>query len=133
MKKQFNSIGLNRIIITALIMAVCGLVFYNIRDMVFGTPLKVVAATDGATLDDTFLPLSGVARHAQQLLINGRTVAIDRTGKFTDAIILSPGYNIVEVALKDRFGNTETRTYHWVVEVSPAVAQATPERTGTNY
>jgi len=119
--------------IGGLVLAVAGLVFYNMRDMVLGTPLEVVTAKDGATLEDTFLPLTGVARHARELLINGRTVAIDRSGKFTDAIILSPGYNIVEVALKDRFGNTDTRTYHWVVEESPAVAQALPDRASSNY
>ena len=129
MKKSLNAICIKKLIVGTLIVAVCGLVLYNIRDLVFGTPLQVVAAKDGSTLEDTFLPLSGVARHARELLINGRTVAIDRSGKFTDAIILSPGYNIVEVALKDRFGNTETRTYHWVVEKPSAVAQSE----GTNY
>ncbi len=115
-----------------MVIGVLTLAAYNMRDMVLGTPLEVVTATDGATLDDTFLPLSGVARHARELLINGRTVPLDRAGAFTDAIILSPGYNIVEVALKDRFGNTETKTYHWVVEVPPLVAQNLPEL-GAHY
>ena len=123
MTQRNNTFLLPKFLITAVILGVFALVLYNIRDLVLGTPLEVVAAQDGATLDSTFLPLSGVARHARELLINGRTVAIDRAGNFTDAIILSPGYNIVEVALKDRFGNTETRTYHWVVEVPSSVAQ----------
>lgn len=129
MKTFSRTICIKKLVIGTLILGVCALVVYNIRDLVFGTPLQVVAAKDGSTLGDTFLPLSGVARHARELLINGRTVAIDRSGKFTDAIILSPGYNIVEVALLDRFGNTETRTYHWVVETTPLVAQSA----GTNY
>ncbi|MFZ4499979.1 MAG: hypothetical protein ACOYMZ_00590 [Minisyncoccia bacterium] len=123
MTQRSNTFPLPKFLITAVILGVFALVLYNIRDLVLGTPLEVVAAQDGTTLDSTFLPLSGVARHARELLINGRTVAIDRAGNFTDAIILSPGYNIVEVALKDRFGNTETRTYHWVVEVPSSVAQ----------
>lgn len=123
MTQRSNTFPIPKFLITAAILGVFALVLYNMRDLVIGTPLEVVAAQDGATLDSTFLPLSGVARHARELLINGRTVAIDRSGNFTDAIILSPGYNIVEVALKDRFGNTETRTYHWVVEVPSSVAQ----------
>ncbi|HEY0979819.1 MAG TPA: hypothetical protein VGE18_00190 [Candidatus Paceibacterota bacterium] len=123
MTKRINTFTIPKVLIAAAIMVVFGLAAYNMRDLVLGTPLQVVAAKDGATLDSAFLPLSGVARHARELLINGRTVAIDRAGNFTDAIILSPGYNIVEVALKDRFGNTETRTYHWVVEVPSSVAQ----------
>lgn len=114
------------IIITAVI-GVLALVGYNVRDAVFGTPLQVVAAENGSTIYDSFVSLSGVARQARELLINGRSVALDRSGNFTDAIILSPGYNIVEIALKDRFGKTETKTYHWVVEPSPAVAQGNSE------
>lgn len=133
MKKIGNNICIQKIAIGTVITLVLALVVYNMRDMVFGTPLQVVTAQDGATLEDTFLPLTGIARHARELLINGRTVAIDRSGKFTDAIILSPGYNIVEVALKDRFGNTDTRTYHWVVEESSAVAQIPTERASSNY
>ncbi len=123
MTQRSNTFPIPKFLITAAILSVFALVLYNMRDLVIGTPLEVVTAQDGATLDSTFLPLSGIARHARELLINGRTVAIDRAGNFTDAIILSPGYNIVEVALKDRFGNTETRTYHWVVEVPSSVAQ----------
>lgn len=110
------------LIITAVI-GILALVGYNVRDAVFGTPLEVEAAKDGTTLHDSFISLSGVARQARELLINGRSVALDRSGHFSDAIILSPGYNIVEIALKDRFGKVETKTYHWVVEPTPAVAQ----------
>ena len=123
MTQRSNTFIIPKFLITAAVLGVFALAAYNMRDLVLGTPLEVVAAQDGATLESTFLPLSGVARQARELLINGRTVPIDRAGNFTDAIILSPGYNIVEVALKDRFGNTETRTYHWVVEVPSSVAQ----------
>lgn len=114
---------MKKYLIVTVIIAVLSLIGYNVRDAVFGTPLQVEAAKNGATLHDTFISLSGVARQARELLINGRSVALDRSGHFTDAIILSPGYNIVEIALKDRFGKVETKTYHWVVEPSPAVAQ----------
>lgn len=123
MTQRSNTFTIPKFLIAGAIIGVFALAAYNMRDLMLGTPLEVVAAEDGATLESTFLPLSGVARQARELLINGRTVAIDRAGNFTDAIILSPGYNIVEVALKDRFGNTETRTYHWVVEVPSSVAQ----------
>ena len=104
---------------------VLGLVAYNVKDLVFGTPLTVTTTTDGATLTTPFLPISGTARHARELLINGRPVAIDREGVFTDEVVLSPGYNIVEVAFKDQFGKQKVRTYHVVVDTPTAVATNT--------
>lgn len=114
---------MKKYLIIAIIISVVGLIGYNVRDAVFGTPLEVVAAKNGSKLTDNFVPLTGVARQAKELLINGRSIDLDRNGNFNDAIILSTGYNIVEIALKDRFGKTETKTYHWVVEPSPTIAQ----------
>jgi hypothetical protein len=104
---------------------VLGLVAYNVKDLVFGTPLTVATTTDGATLASPFLPITGVARHARELLINGRSVAVDRDGNFTDEVVLSPGYNIVEVAFKDQFGKQKIKTYQVVVTPPAAVATTT--------
>lgn len=103
-----------------LALSLIGLIFYNTRDVVFGAPLTVHTAPDGTTLSDIFEPISGIAKHAKTVQINGRDIAIDRFGHFNDGIVLSPGYNIVEVALKDKFGNEKKTTYHWVVEQNTA-------------
>jgi uncharacterized protein YfaP (DUF2135 family) len=68
------------------------------------------------------LPITGNAAHAAQITINGRPIGTDRQGNFTDGVILSPGYNIVEVAETDQFGKEKTKTYHWVASPSPTVA-----------
>jgi hypothetical protein len=119
-------INVRTALLAAVVLSIAALIIFNVRDVVLGTPLKVVSATDGATLEDTFLPIVGVAPHARELSINGRSVFIDRSGNFDDGVILSPGYNIVEVALKDRFGKQTMKTYHVVVEEREAVAQTTP-------
>ncbi len=103
-------------------IAVLGLVSYNIKDLVVGTPLKIQTATDGSTLSTPFLPIVGTAKHAREILINGRPIALDRSGAFNDEVLLSPGYNIVEVALKDQFGNEKIKTYQVVVSIPQAVA-----------
>lgn len=110
------------VVCTILGVAVLGLVCYNLRDMVMGTPITISAATDGATLSSPFLPISGTARHARSLEINGRPVPVDRKGTFTDEVLLSPGYNIVEVASVDQFGKTKVKTYQVVVNTPEAVA-----------
>jgi hypothetical protein len=109
-------------LLAGFIALILALVVYNMRDMLFGAPLTVSAAADGATLEDSFVTLTGAAKHARELQINGRDVPIDRAGSFSDGIILSTGYNIVEVALTDRFGNQKVKTYHWVVSPTDAVA-----------
>lgn len=103
-------------------IAVLGLVFYNIKDFILGTPFQIATASDGSTLSTPFLPIVGTSKHAKEILINGRPVAVDRNGSFNDEVLLSPGYNIVEVALKDQFGNQKIKTYQVVVSIPQAVA-----------
>lgn len=124
MSKNKLSFSIKNLIVGVLGIAVLSLIFTNIKDAFFGTSFQISTAANGATLNDNFLPLSGMAHGAIELLVNGRSINMDRKGNFEDAIILSSGYNIVEVALKDRFGKTETKTYHWVVEPASMVAQS---------
>lgn len=106
--------------------SVIGLVCYNMRDSILGSPLVITTAHDGATVNTAFLPINGVARHARELLINGRAVALDRAGTFTDGVVLSPGYNIVEVAVLDQFGNKKVKTYQIVVTAPVTAVAVTP-------
>lgn len=121
----------NRFTITALlgavvILGVCGFVLGNMRDLLFGAPFAIETVQDGTTLTEGFLPISGKARHARSVTMNGRTIFIDRDGNFTDGVILSPGYNVVEVILRDQFGKEKVTTYHLVLDEATAVAQVRP-------
>ncbi|GEM_PF-912198 len=122
MKKIIKRITLLTILTGVLVTGFLGLVLYNVKDMLFGTPLVVNAMTDGSNIDGTFVPITGSAVHAAHITINGRPIGIDRQGNFADGVILSPGYNIVEVAETDQFGKEKTKTYHWVASASPTVA-----------
>ena len=117
-----NPFTLKTALFVALCVAVVALACYNMRDRILGTPLQVTTARDGATLDTPFLPVAGIARHARELLINGRPIAIDRQGSFNDEVLLSPGYNIVEVAVRDQFGKQKVKTYQIVVNIPESVA-----------
>lgn len=105
-------------------IAVLGFVSFNMRDILFGTPLVIHTAQDGDTLSEEFLPVTGKARHAETVRINGRNVFTDRDGNFADGVILSPGYNVVEVTLRDQFGKERVKTYRLVLEEQEAVAQS---------
>lgn len=120
--RSMKQLTLKSGILLTLGVAIIALVGYNMRDRILGTPLVVRTADNGATLTSAFLPITGSARHARELLINGRSITIDRHGAFTDEIVLSPGYNIVEVSLTDQFGSHKTKTYQVVFDAPQAVA-----------
>lgn len=118
------SLPTSSVLIGVGIIGVLGFASFNMRDLLFGTPLTIHTAKDGDTLSEGFLPVSGKAHHARAVFINGRTVFTDRDGNFADGVILSPGYNVVEVTLRDQFGKEKVKTYHLVLEQQEAVAQS---------
>jgi len=119
-----NNLTLKSGLLLTFGIAVVALIGYNMRDSILGTPLSISTAKDGSTITTPFLPIHGTARHARSLSINGREVTIDREGVFTDEVVLSQGYNIVEVSLTDQFGGQKTKTYQIVVDAPQAVATA---------
>ncbi len=119
-----KALTVKKTIIYTSLLLVLGLVFYDTKDLIVGAPLSVVTASDGATVANSFLPISGNAHHASALQINGRTVALDKNGSFSDGALLSPGYNIVEVTTVDRFGKEKRKVFHLVAEPSTSVATA---------
>ncbi len=104
------------------ISVILALAFYNTKDFLLGAPLSIDTAKDGSTINNSFLPISGVAKHASMLKINGRIVPVEKDGQFRDGALLSPGYNIIEVAMEDRFGKEKRKVFHLVAEPSSTVA-----------
>jgi hypothetical protein len=115
--------------ICALVAFVLGFAAFNMRDILFGCTLTVDGITDGATVASLVFPINGSAPHAKRITVDGRSIAIDREGNFSENILLSPGYNIVEVALEDRFGKEKTKTFHLYADPSPAVASIAAPKT----
>lgn len=110
------------ILIGLMTLGVFGFAIDNMRDLLFGTPLKIQTLSDGTTVSDGFLPIIGNAKHSKNISINGRSLFIDREGNFVDGIVLSPGYNIVEIALLDQFDKEKIKTYHLVFDQIESVA-----------
>lgn len=116
--------SLQSLLLGLTIAAIVGVVFYNTKDVLLGAPLTLHTALDGATISSSYLPITGLARHAATLQINGRIVALDKKGSFSDGVLLSPGYNIVEISQTDRFGKEKRKIIHLVAEPSTSVATA---------
>lgn len=117
-----KNLSTKKVIVSSILALVLGLVFYNTKDLVLGSPLFVSSLKDGSLIKDSYLPISGKAKHAASLHINGRPINISKDGSFSDSALLSPGYNIVEISSKDRFGKEKKKVLHLVASPSKEVA-----------
>ena len=85
--------------------------FFTSKDLIFGVKIINVNIVDGAKMTENVLEIKGNARNAINLTLNGREISIDKTGNFNETIILLPGYNVVNIKAKDKFGHIDEKNY----------------------
>jgi hypothetical protein len=99
--------------------------FARTKDLLFGAGLTL-SQNKSAVNGSEILTLSGVAKRAKELSINGRPIPTELSGAFTDTLALVPGYNIVSVRSKDILGRVSEKTFatYYTPNTATAVAQA---------
>lgn len=105
-KKIIKIGGLSIFFILILIYA-----FFISRDLIFGVQIRNVNLTDGATVTNSIIKLTGNAKNAIRLTLDGREISVDLQGNFNETIALLPGYNIINIKAKDKFGNVDEKNY----------------------
>ena len=67
--------------------------------------------------DDSSLAIvSGNAEKAVYITLNGREIFIDKEGNFSESIIILPGFSIITLNARDKFGKTAEKKFQVVVK-----------------
>ena len=85
--------------------------FFRSHDLIYGVQIKNVNIVDGTTVTDSILKVTGNAKNAINLSLNGREISIDQAGNFNETIALLKGYNIISLKARDKFGYTDEKNY----------------------
>ncbi|MFA6520755.1 MAG: hypothetical protein WCT44_04100 [Candidatus Paceibacterota bacterium] len=93
------------------------------KDLIFGVKIKNVnldglPAQSGAKVTENTIKLTGNAKNAINLTLNGREISIDEQGNFNETIALLAGYNIINIKAEDKFGYVDEKNYKLMYEFS---------------
>jgi len=105
-KKIIKIVGLFIFFILIIIYIIWGS-----KDLIFGVKIKNVNLVDGATVTDNIVKLTGNAKNAIDLTLNGRKISVDEQGNFSETIALLSGYNIINIKAEDKFGYVDEKNY----------------------
>jgi hypothetical protein len=110
-KKIVKISGLSLFFILIIIYA-----FFRSKDLILGVKIRNVdidgsPIKSGATITDNTIEVTGVARNAIFLSLDGREISVDQQGDFDETIALLPGYNIMNIKAQDKFGHTDEKNY----------------------
>ena len=101
-------------------LAMVVIAFFGSYDLIFGVKIKDVNLINGAKVTESTLKVTGNAKNAINLSLNGREISIDQEGNFDETIALLLGYNIINIRAKDKFGYTDEKNYKLIYETENA-------------
>ena len=84
------------------------------KDLIFGVEIEDVNIVDGSKTDKSVLEVTGKAKNALKLTLNGREISIDQQGNFFESVGLLSGYNIITIRAEDKFGNVDEENYQLI-------------------
>jgi hypothetical protein len=79
--------------------------------IIHGPTLSVATLSDGATVDAPMIRISGIAEFTQELSVNGESFALSPKGEFDEKLLLNPGYNLITLVGKDRYGKANRKAF----------------------
>ena len=108
-KKIIKIGGFSIFFILIIIYAILGS-----KDLIFGVKIRNVNIPNGATVTENILKLTGNAKNAINLTLDGREILVDERGNFSETIALLSGYNIINIKAKDKFGYVDEKNYQLI-------------------
>ena len=92
-------------ILAALIIV--GYAAFEIRNYLRGPTVVIDSPAPGVAVDDELLAVRGTTQNASFITLNDNPIYIDEAGRFEERLLLSYGYNIMEIVVRDRFGREQ--------------------------
>src|SRR3989344_6725596 len=102
--------------LSVFFLLIAGYGLWGSHNLIFGVTIKKVSiagekAQSGAKIQDSVIKITGNAKNAIVLTLNGREITINVDGDFNETIALLPGYNIINITAKDKFGYVDEKNY----------------------
>lgn len=95
---------------TALAAIVVSYSIFRFYEYWEGPTVSIERPGQGTTTEKRVLTVSGSAENIDSLSLNDREIFTNPEGDFRELVVLSPGYNVIQVQAADRFGRVESKT-----------------------
>lgn len=93
--------------LSLLALVIISYAAFQARKIVEGPDLKLTSPLSGVQTESV-VDIVGIASNIKEITLNGTPIFIDEQGNFNEKILLSSGYNIIQLEAKDKF-NKETK------------------------
>lgn len=96
--------NIKNLIFAVLLISILGYTYFQMRNLVTGPIIVITEPKSGAVLTSPRVSIIGTTKNISSIELNNRQIFINEQGSFAEKTLLSPGYNVVTLEAKDRFG-----------------------------
>lgn len=109
------------LLIFFVVVLVVGYSLFAFLPFMRGPQLFISSPQNGSTATTSLVTVAGTARGISYLYLNDRQIFTDAAGRWSEPLLLAPGYNILVVRAEDRFGRTAQKKLELI---SPQIASS---------
>ena len=103
------------ILVSTLVLTIVFYAVWQLRHVVGGPSVTIALPQPGFVSDEPLVEIAGTAEQIDFLYLNGRQIFTDETGQFSEKFLASPGYNVIQLVGKDKFGRQTTEMVEFVI------------------
>lgn len=97
-----------RVLITILfVLVIVGYSIFQAHNILTGPEIALASPFSGEVVTEQAVDINGNAKNISFISLDDRPIYIDESGQFKEKLLLYPGYNIIRIYARDKFG-TET-------------------------
>ena len=104
MSRRETKFYLKTVVIILFLLCLFGYGAFEIWDYATGPKLIISSPADGAVVSESLITILGQGKNTKEITLNDRPITVDESGYFSEKILLSYGYNVLELKAWDRFG-----------------------------
>ena len=117
-------------IVAVIAIGLLYFIYRTSRAYLSGPSITITEPSNYASFSTSTTTIVGIAKRAQDITLDGRSITIDNNGNFRETILLMPGYNIEIIAAHDQFRHTTEKRLE-LVYLAPQTMASTTIATST--
>lgn len=109
MSRRETKFYLKAIIISIFLICLFSYGAFEIWNYATGPKIIVSSPTNGLAVSESLINIDGQGKNTKLITLNDRPLVVDEQGNFSEKVLLSYGYNVLELKAEDRFGKKTER------------------------
>ncbi len=107
--KPSRALALKITLVTVLSLIIVSYGLFQARNLIIGPRIILSTPQNGENVLNPLVIVSGSAVNITYISLNDRQIFVDDQGNFSEKLLVPPGYTIIKLEARDKFGRTTTK------------------------